>query len=89
MKKLALCSLLLAACGGDDAAGTNPLFEPKPECTGAGVETYAGSHPQVISALAIGSVEDGFDLNGDGKPDNKLAAVSSLAQESIDDSFAN
>jgi len=89
MKKLALCSLLLAACGGDDAAGTNPLFEPKPECTGAAVDAYTGSFPQVISALAIGSVEDGFDLNGDGKPDNKLAAVSSLAQESIDDSFAN
>jgi len=90
MKKLVLCSLFVAACGGDDGtAAGNELFEPKPECTGASVEPYAGSHPQVISALAIGSVEDGFDLNGDGKPDNKLAAVSSLAQGSIDDSFKN
>ncbi len=89
MKKLVLCSLFVAACG-DDGAGNGPtLFEPKPECSGAAVETYAGTHPQVISALAIGSVEDGFDLNGDGKPDNKLAAVSSLAQASIDDSFKN
>jgi hypothetical protein len=90
MKKLVLCSLLLAACGGDDGdSGGNSLFEPKPECAGAPVEPYTGSFPQVISALAIGSVEDGFDLNGDGKPDNKLAAVSSLAQSSIDDSFKN
>lgn len=85
MKKLVLCSLFVAACGGDDAPRV--LFEPKPECSGATIMTYAGSHPQVISQLAIGSVEDGFDLDGDGKPDNKLAAVSSLAQSSIDDSF--
>jgi hypothetical protein len=89
MKKLVLCSLLVAACGGDDDPVENPLFIPKPECMGAQVVPYMGSHPQVISKLAIGSVEDGFDFNGDGKPDNKLAAVSSLAQGSIDDSFAN
>ena len=87
MKKLVLGSLLVAACGGDDGAGE--LFTPKPECMGASVEAFAGSHPQVISQLAIGSVEDGFDLDGDGKPDNKLAAVASLAQESINDSFKN
>jgi hypothetical protein len=89
MKKLVLCSLFAAACGDDGGGGGSTLFEPKPECAGVSIETYAGSHPQVISALAIGSVEDGFDLNGDGKPDNKLAAVSSLAQSSIDDSFKN
>ncbi|HEY5949091.1 MAG TPA: putative metal-binding motif-containing protein [Kofleriaceae bacterium] len=50
---------------------------------------FMGTFPQVISKLAIGSVEDGFDLDNDGKPDNKLAAVSSLAQSAIDDSFAN
>lgn len=87
MKKLVLCTLLLAACGGDDGRGE--LFTPKPECMGAAVVPYMGSQPQVISKLAIGSVEDGFDLDGDGKPDNKLAAVSSLAQSSIDDSFKN
>ena len=85
MKKLLLCLLFAGACGGEDGRG--PLFVPKPECTGASIMPYGGSHPQVISKLAIGSVEDGFDLDGDGKPDNKLAAVSSLAQSSIDDSF--
>lgn len=88
MKKLLLCVLFATACGGDDDGGRE-LFTPKPECMGAAVTPYSGSFPQVISALSIGSVEDGFDLDGDGKPDNKLAAVSSLAQSAIDESFAD
>jgi hypothetical protein len=87
MKKLLLCVLFASACGGDD--GGKELFTPKPECMGAEVTPFSGSFQQVISKLAIGSVEDGFDLDGDGKPDNKLAAVSSLAQSAIDDSFKN
>ena len=89
MKKLLLCVVFASACGGDPDAGGGDLFVPKPECTGAAVTPFSGTFPQVISKLAIGSVEDGFDLNNDGKPDNKLAAVSSLAQSAIDDSFAN
>ena len=87
MKKLLLCVLFASACGGEE--GGEELFVPKPECTGEAVTPYAGTFPQVISKLAIGSVEDGFDLDKDGKPDNKLAAVSSLAQSAIDDSFLN
>src|SRR5688500_10643503 len=86
MKKLLLGLLVMTACGGD---GGEQLFVPKPECMGATITPYSGSFQQVISKLAIGSVEDGFDLDGDGKPDNKLAAVSSLAQSAIDDSFKN
>jgi hypothetical protein len=87
MKKRLLCVLFASACGGDDGGGE--LFTPKPECTGEAVTPYAGTFPQVISKLAIGSLADGFDLDKDGKPDNKLAAVSSLAQSAIDDSFKN
>jgi hypothetical protein len=65
------------------------LFTPKPECQGASVVPFTGMHPQVISSLAIGGPEDGFDLNGDGVPDNKLSAISSLAGSSIKDSFTN
>src|SRR5258706_14140895 len=78
MKKVFFALLLIAGgCGGD--AGRGELFTPKPECMGEAIVPYAGTFPQVISDLSIGSVEDGFDLDGDGKPDNKLAAVSSLS----------
>jgi len=75
----------LAACGGE---GTNP-FDIKPECTGAAVTAYQGTQPQVISKLEIGSKEDGFDLDGDGKPDNKLAAAASLAASAIAEALTN
>jgi Putative metal-binding motif len=74
-------------CGGE--GGSENLFEEKPECTGETITAYAGSNPQVINKLEIGATADGFDLNGDGKPDNKLAAVSSIAKNAIDDSLKN
>lgn len=77
---------LAGACGGSE--GTNP-FEPRPECEGAAVTAYQGVHPQVISKLSIGSRQDGFDFNGDGEPDNKLAAAASLAQGPIDEALAD
>jgi hypothetical protein len=81
--------LLAGACGDDGGGGKEPenLFPDKPECEGEAITPFSGSHPQVISKLAIGSTQDGFDLDNDGDPDNKLAAVGSLAQSSIDDSF--
>jgi hypothetical protein len=78
---------VFAACGGTSAEP--PLFQPNPECMGASVVAYSGSDDSIISSLAIGSTTDGFDLDGDGKPDNKLAAVGSLASTSIQDSFKN
>ncbi len=92
MKKLLLglvMASLGAACGGDDGTGGKVLFPPQPECMGDAVTPYSGTFPQVISDLAIGGVQDGFDLDGDGKPDNKLSAVSSLAMSAISDSLKN
>jgi hypothetical protein len=80
--------LVFGACGGNDPV-KNELFTPKPECQGASIVPYMGDTRMVISDLAIGSLSDGFDLDGDGKPDNKLAAVANLAQSSITDSFKN
>src|SRR5882762_8737594 len=88
MKKVLLGLIVIAGgCGGD--GGGHELFTPKPECMGDSITPYAGSFPQVISDLSIGSVEDGFDLDGDGKPDNKLAAVSSLAMSAITSAVKN
>ena len=85
-------ALPLAACGGDDVAATpdaGSLFPPKPECQGQAIQQFTGMHTQVISKLAIGSLSDGFDLDGDGRPDNKLQGVGALANPSIQDSLDN
>ena len=87
MKKLVIGLAVLGACGGN--GGHKQLFQPKPECKGDPVVPYMGTFPQVMSSLAIGNAADGFDLDGDGKPDNKLAAVSSLAASAIQNSFDN
>src|SRR3569623_800161 len=86
MKKALIICLLVGACGGDDP---RQLFTPKPECKGDAITPYAGTFPQVINTLNIGSVQDGFDLDGDGKPDNKLSAVGRLAMSAIAGSIKN
>ncbi len=81
---------VLSACGGGDDDGQDlpPLFEPKPECMGESINPFAGQHHQLISFLEIGTAADGFDLDGDGMNDNKLAAVGGLAGPAIADSLA-
>jgi len=76
--------VLLAACGSDPGS----LFEPKPECQGESIAPFAGQHQQLISFLEIGKLADGFDLDGDGNPDNKLAGVGGLAAQPIADGLA-
>src|SRR5689334_6514452 len=78
-------ALLVAACGEDPK---EPLFEPQPECEGDAIDPFAGDHQNILSTLEIGSGEDGFDLDGDGLPDNKLSAVGSLAGSAIRDAIA-
>jgi hypothetical protein len=88
MKKLLACLLVASACGGDDG-GREPLFQPKPECMGDAVTPLAGTFPQIINTLAIGAPGDGFDLDGDGKPDNKLSAAGTLAGDAVANSIKN
>lgn len=78
-------AIVIGGCGEDKP----PLFEERPECTGDVISPGAGQHQQVISFLEIGTAEDGFDLDRDGEPDNKLAAVGQLARSAIEDSFEN
>ena len=78
--------VVAAGCGGDEGGGN--LFPEKAECEGEAIAPYAGTQPQVISTLEIGGFEDGFDLDHDGKPDNKLAAVSSIAMTPIKEALA-
>ena len=86
----AVLAPLSLCCGGDDGntdIDVPPLFEPVPECEGAPVVAFAGTQQAVFSELQIGDFEDGFDLDGDGDPDNKLAAVSSVARAPIEDAL--
>ena len=80
---------LLSACGGgdDDPERLPPLFEPEPECQGESIAPLQGQQQQLISFLEIGDADEGFDLDGDGMPDNKLSAVGSLAGSAIEDSM--
>ncbi len=84
----ALSAVWCFGCGGDDdPEPLPPLFEAKPECEGDAVTPLSGQHQMVISFLEIGDKEDGFDLDQDGAPDNKLSAVGTLARGAIEDSF--
>ena len=77
----------LLACGSD--SGPDTLFEPKPECEGEPVTPLQGQHPNLISTIEIGAGADGFDLDGDGEPDNALATVRALANDAIEDALAD
>ena len=65
----------------------NP-FKPKPECVGKALTPFQGDRQMVISSLAIADPGEGFDLDGDGNVDNKLAAIGALANPQIMTSFS-
>jgi hypothetical protein len=82
-----VCGLI--ACGGDDGGGDDgPLFPEVEECDGQAIVPFSGQHPMVISSLAIGASEDGFDLDRDGEPDNQLAGIGVFADGAFADEFA-
>jgi len=85
--RLALGLVTLFAACDDGGDGGGNIFEPKPECEGADVVPFMGDQQMVISELNIAPLEEGFDLDGDGMVDNKLAPLSALARAPIEDAF--
>jgi hypothetical protein len=71
-----------------DAAEVGPV-EEAPDCGGDLLVARGGDLALAVSALRIPGLGESFDLDGDGDPDNKLSAVASLAQSSIDDGLAD
>jgi hypothetical protein len=65
----------------------NP-FAPVPECMGPTIVPFHGDRAIVAASLAIADADEGFDLDGDGKVDNKLAPLGSLANDQIKMSFS-
>ena len=49
---------------------------------------HQGDLSLVVSALAILPLGTSYDLDGDGDPDNKVAAIGSISQSYIDDGLA-
>ncbi len=64
----------------------NP-FTPVPECTGPSIDFRKGQKTVVIAGLEIAAQTQGFDLDKDGKIDNKLGAISSLANSELESVF--
>ena len=58
-----------------------------PECKGASIVPFMGSRAMVVSSLAIADADEGFDLDLDGKADNKLSPLGSLANDTDQTSF--
>jgi len=81
---LVLTTIVVAAVG---CGSKKDPFAPKPECMGASIVPFMGSRAMVVSSLAIADADEGFDLDGDGKIDNKLSPLGSLANDTIKMSF--
>jgi hypothetical protein len=86
---------LCLSCGGDGTMEVPPddnkpkvnPFEAKPECSGDKVDFKKGQRSLVVSNLEIAASGQGVDLDGDGKADNKLGAISSLANPELEGTF--
>lgn len=61
---------------------------PSNLCDDVVVTAGSSAWSMIVSSFAIGMQADGYDLDGDGLPDNRLAAISTLATSGIDDAFA-
>jgi hypothetical protein len=72
-----------AGCGGQKP----PTMQQSAECMGATITPFKGDRQLVVSSLQIAESNQGFDLNGDGKVDNKLAALGAVANQALMDSF--
>src|SRR5690242_626035 len=59
-----------------------------PECTGVDVKPLKGSRQMVISELSIGDFNEGFDFDGDKKPNNMLAPLGAVANAEIAKNFS-
>jgi hypothetical protein len=88
---LLFAALYASGCGSDTPMDmqppkTNP-FASLPECMGPMVAFQKGDASMVISKIEIAAANQGFDLDQDGKKDNKLGALSSLANSELESTF--
>ena len=81
------------ACGHDPVVAMPDMlprvdpFMAVPPCDPSLLTTPLTGTQLLLSSLKIGSRADGFDLDGDGHPDNLLAPLGALANPSIAQTF--
>lgn len=86
-----------AGCGDDDDntaldAGVDAMVRPDVyvgACQDDPVPAFEGSHQVVINDLQIAKPEEGFDLNYDGRTDNLLGLLGSVANSELSTSMEN
>jgi hypothetical protein len=81
----------MAAPAPDMSLANCKPFTPAPECRPGDltVTPLSGSRQLLVSSLKIAKFSEGFDLNCDGVPDNKLSAIGGLANSQIKTSFTS
>jgi hypothetical protein len=90
--------VLAVGCGGDNPgdnnnsvdAGTDAIVRPDSyigDCQDDPVPVFEGSHQTLLNHLAIASPTAGIDLDFDGRKDNLLGSLGSIANGYIDDSM--
>lgn len=85
---IALALLVAAGCGGSGT--TSPVDSGAPP----DLADTGGCHPPfgrsyIVTTFAMRQEGDGFDLNGDGKPDNALGALATFANPKWQDAITN
>lgn len=84
---LSLTAVSVVGCSADPPAMKKNPFAPLPDCQGPSLSFGKGEQGMVIADLRIAAAGQGFDLDEDGSPDNKLGALSSLANGELEDTF--
>jgi hypothetical protein len=69
-----------------DSATPVVVGEP-PDCGGDPLVARGGDLSLVVSSMVIATLDEGYDLDNDAMPDNKLAAIASLSQTAIADAL--
>lgn len=84
---------LSSACGDDDAGGQPDAGFHRPDahvgpCQDDPVPLFGGDYQSLIDSMQIAPGSQGFDLNGDGLVDNRLAPLGALANSEIRNGFS-
>jgi hypothetical protein len=90
LRRAFLVLAVAAGCGDDPKPALSALLTPKPACTDVAPSYGApGDTAYIVTDLSIAtSPADGFDFNGDGRPDNVLSGIGVISKSAIRNAFS-